>query len=209
MNRTFHALAAAALLACGSANAVHVTALPGSTTYGFGAENYFGAGPKVVAPGITWSSQASSSVYGYVGGYGFQSNGGWNGLSMIGSNHGSDTMTLAFSSAVSGVGAFMNWARFDTGTPDGIAPVIAVYDSSNTLLESYSLTFGPLGGTNSGEFHGFSRGSADISYMTFTGAYIGAANLEVLSNPVPEPATYALMGLGLLAIGAIARRRKA
>lgn len=42
--------------------------------------------------------------------------------------------------------------------------------------------------------------------MTFSGAFIGAANLEVV--PVPEPSTYALMALGLTAVAWVARRRR-
>jgi hypothetical protein len=36
-----------------------------------------------------------------------------------------------------------------------------------------------------------------------------AGHLTVLTNAVPEPATYGLMAIGLIAVGAIARRRKA
>ena len=169
--------AAAALFASVASHAVPVTSLPGSTLYAFPNDNYFGAGPKVVAPGITWTAESGNSVYGYDGGYGFQTNGNWGaGLSMIGTNTGGTLMTLSFDTAVSGVGAFLNWSRFSSGAPDGDLPIISIYDSANTLLESYTLTFSTGGGTNSGEFHGFLRGTADIASITFDGE-IGRAHV--------------------------------
>jgi hypothetical protein len=198
-------IAAAAALVCSfSAHAVSVTSLAGSTTYAFPALNLFGDGPETVASGITWSSQSSWSVFGWTNGYGFAGNGSWYGLSMIGSNDGSSTMRIDFASAVSGVGAFLNYAA-----GHGDAAKIAVYDSSNNLIESYTLNFATGGGTNTGEFHGFQESSAIISYMTLSGSYIGAANLEVVQAPaVPEPETYALMLGGLGALAFVARRRK-
>ena len=199
-------VAAVALAASALAHAVPVTSLPAGTVYPFAVENYFGIGPKVVAPGITWSADDSNSVYGYAGAYGFAGNGGWSGLSMIGSNTGASSMRIDFASPVAGVGAFMNYA------PDfGSTPTIAVYDSSNVLLESYTLSFATGGGSNTGEFHGFLEGTSNISYLTLTGSYIGAANLSVqtVAVPVPEPETYALMLAGLAAIGFVARRRQA
>ncbi len=75
MPRILHTIAAGALLACGWAHAASVTALPGSTTYTFGNEDYVGVGPKMVAPGITWSSEYSLSFYGSDNEYGFVDNG--------------------------------------------------------------------------------------------------------------------------------------
>jgi len=207
------AAAVAAFLA-GAAHAAPVTSLAGATVYSFGNSNQFTAGPVAVAAGINWSSDNllpgnSRSVYGYTQIYGFVSNGAWSNLSMIGTNSQTATMRIDFNSSVAGVGAFLNWARLDDGQPFGNPATISIYDSANTLLESFTLTFGPLGGINNGEFHGFLRNTADIASIRFSGSLIGAANLEVLAgNSVPVPGTLALGALGLLAMGAL-RRRKA
>ena len=199
------AAAAFALFAgAGTAQAIPITSLTGATTYEFSALNYQGSGAKTIAPGITWSSQSSGSVYGWTNGYGFAGNGGWNSpLSMIGSNSGSAAMRIDFASPVSGVAAFLNYA------PGYGTPTIAVYDSHNTLLESYLLNFSTGGGNNTGQVHGFQESVADIAYMTLSGAYIGAAHLQVLAGNVPEPASYALVFVALAAAGAAVRRRRA
>ena len=192
-----------ALALCGTAHAAPVTSLPGATVYSFGNSNQFTAGPVAVAAGITWSSDSNSSVYGYTGTYGFQSNGIWEGLSMIGTNNQTGTMRIDFDTSVAGVGAFLNWSRFD-----GDPATISIYDTADTLLELFTLTFGPLGGINNGEFHGFLRNMTDIASIRFTGSYIGAADLAVLAyNSVPEPGTVALFGIGLMGMG-LARRRR-
>lgn len=201
--------AAVAAFFAGAAHAAPVTSLAGATVYSFGNSNQFTAGPVAVAAGINWSSDSNVSVYGYTGGYGFNTNGDWDGLSMIGTNNGTGTMRIDFNSSVAGVGAFLNWSRFNDDQPDGDPATISIYDPADTLLESFTLTFGPLGGTNNGEFHGFLRNTADIASIRFSGAYIGAADLSVLAvNSVPVPGTLALGALGLLAMGAL-RRRKA
>lgn len=184
-------------------NAAVVTSLPGGTVLIMPITNYFGAGPKILAPGVTWSSQSSRSVFGYTNGYGFSSNGMWNsGLTMIGSNDSSSTMTLKFDNAVQGAGAFINWAP-NTGLAS-----IAAYDSGHNLIESTNITFNTDRSNNSGEFVGFQESISNISYFTFTGAYIGAANITVLASAVSEPDTCATLLAGLGLMGFMVRRRK-
>ena len=100
-------------------------------------------------------------------------------------NDTSATMTFAFSTPQSAVGGFMNYA-----TPGYGIPTIAVYDSGHNLIESYNPTFLTGGGTDSGEFLGFQEDTADISYFTLGGAYIGVTDLTIegASPPPPNPA---------------------
>ncbi len=219
MRKSFFVAAALAGLAAASlvpARAAVVTAFSGGTTYTFGRSNYRGAETQVIAPGITWSSTNTDnqmgSVFGYDGGYGFAGNGYWDGaFSMIGLNdsfgaYGTiNSMTIAFDAPVRSVGSLLNY------DPDlGDTPIIAVYDSSHNLIESYGLDF-RLGDdtTNGGEFYGFLEPTADISYITYSNAYIGAANLVVngTAEAIPEPVSLTLLGTGLLGVGLLRRRR--
>jgi hypothetical protein len=196
-----------------------VTSIPGGTIVTMPVLNYFGPGPQVFGPSIIWSStnafNQGGSVFGYTGGYGFGGNGDWS-LNMAGLNDSfdaygvTDTMTFAFSTPVAGVGGFLNYVPYGQTAPP---TVIAVYDSGMNLLESYSLTFLTGGGIDTGEFHGFLRNSADISYFTLTDNYIGIADLTITGSytppVIPEPGTILLLGTGLAVIGLAAWRRKA
>lgn len=168
----------------GVAGAGVVTSLPGGTVVPMPGMNYFGPGPQVFE-GIQWTSTNSvtygGSLFGYVGIYGFGSNGYWSSLlgPMAGLNSGSgvapviDTMTFEFSVPVSGVGGFMNY------DPNYGNPVISVYDSGHNLIESHTLNFSTNGSPNQGFFYGFLEGSAVIKYFTLSNSFIGIANLTV------------------------------
>ncbi len=127
-------------------------------------------------------------VFGSTGNYGFGPNGCWDSFGPFAAlndayirDNVTDTMTFAFSTPVSAVGGFMNYA------PDGNTPtIIAVYDAGNNLIESAELTFLTGQGTNTGFFYGFRETSNTISYFRLTDNYIGITNLttKVIPNAI-------------------------
>jgi hypothetical protein len=188
----FAGFALSMVISANYGGAALVTSLPGGTVIPMPDSVYFGPGPLTFGPGIAWSSTnafyGGGSVFGSTGSYGFGPNGSWDGFGpFAGLNdtfirfNVTDTMTFAFSTPVSAVGGFMNYA------PDGSTPtIIAVYDASNTLIESAELTFITGGGTNTGFFFGFQEASNTISYFRLTDNYIGITNLttKVIPNAI-------------------------
>jgi hypothetical protein len=95
------------------------------------------------------------------------------------------------------------------------------------LLESASLSFSTGGGINTGCFFGF-QGNDDIGFFALSDAFIGITGLTVTgagfavpeleepdplapqdtqAEPVPEPATFALLGAGMLGLCLLRKRR--
>lgn len=203
-----HAFAAVAVVMASSASrtdAAVVSALPGSTPLPIPAINHIGTDTQTFVPGVTWSATATS-VFGYSGPFGFLNNGFWNGLTMIGVDTDTGSMSINFATPVAGVGGFVNYSP-----TSGVANM-SIYDSSDNLIESYTPSFLTSGGTalNEGQFIGFLLGTASISRLEFSNAYIGATDLQILSGPatsaIPEPSS-ALALCGLFAGSMMIRRR--
>lgn len=106
---------------------------------------------------------------------------------------------------------------------------VAAFSATNVLLDTVQLALaGPVGGGFNFATYDLSglAGGAEYSYVRFVSfaCEIGSTNcnrttnqaqfaldnvVTVSASDVPEPGSFALMGLGLFGIGAIARRRKA
>jgi len=101
----------------------------------------------------------------------------------------------------SGAGALLN--SFDGG------PILMIaYGADTTILEAHVVSVSTPGGFNEGSFFGIVRPSADIRAIAFGGNGLVMDDL-VLTTPVPEPETWAMMVAGLGLVGwAAARRRK-
>jgi len=119
-------------------------------------------------------------------------------MASVGGTNG--TMTFAFSNPVAAVGGFLNYAPY-SGTAS-----IAVYDASDTLIESFNLTFMLGTGTNNGIFYGFQEETNDISFFVLNNADIGITNLT--TDAIPIPGTLWLLGSGLLGLARLRRFSK-
>lgn len=142
----------------------------------------------------------------YNGGFGLGGNGTWNSgrNGYVGDNSSTSFMTFTFAAgAVSDVGAFVNYAP-----GNGVAR-LEVLDALSNVLESHDIgaeaAISTPSGLNAGAFRGISHATSDIFAVRWSGSFSVLDDLTFNRN-VPEPASLALLGLGLFALG-FSRRR--
>jgi hypothetical protein len=135
---------------------------------------------------------------------------------LLGDLKGSQTIRIDFDNSVSAWGATFRGISDTTTNTRGIVSirdtVISAYDSNNTLLgilKSSSANSGAVG------FYGFAFDSNEMAdYLVFQNTSLnndvfGMDNVSfVTGTSVPEPASIALLGLGLAGIGFSRRKKK-
>lgn len=227
MIRTIFAIKAAVALAIAAAvpqtsyaaTIVGAGSLPGANKINLPPVNQTGVGP-ITFGGATWSSNISTALFGWTGGYVFANGTIAPGEPIIALNApNTDTNTYAdmylrFPTLTSGFLAEIFWTNPNQYSVSGF---FGAYNSSGGLLDYFELNNnGNFNGRTSG-YYGFSRATADIAYVRLSNAYIGARDLRWVGpeiNPptvggIPEPKVWAMMILGFGLIGTALRTRKA
>ena len=202
------ALAAAATLPAHAVLATDAGSIAGPTTL-VDFENFDGlltSGPVAVAPGVVFTGDSTAELGANVRDLG--DNGVWGVGNLFAAGGVAGELRFTFSDGLSsGAGAFVSHYA-NALLPFPLVIEVSAYGNNNQIIETHSFTVAADAlAYNAGQFLGITRSQADIRSISFKGLGVVADNL-VLTTPVPEPGTWALMLAGLGAVGMLGQRRR-
>lgn len=112
---------------------------------------------------------------------------------------------FSFATPMASVGAFVNQYQVPGKTNNSL--LVVAYDIDGYILESFSVSIDTDAfGYDEGKFLGFQRATADIYGFGFVDGTMTIDN--VVTSPVPEPDTLALLIAGLGVAGMVVSRRR-
>ncbi|GCL62897.1 PEP-CTERM sorting domain-containing protein [Pseudaquabacterium pictum] len=169
-------------------------------------DGLLGSGPVTVAPGVVFSGDSGAELGANNRDLG--DNGLWGAIGNFAAGGVGGELRFTFSDGLSsGAGAFVSHYA-NAALPFALAVEVSAYGDNGLIIETHSFTVGATAEDyNAGQFLGITRAQADIRSISFKGVGVVADNL-VLTTPVPEPGTWALMLAGLVAVGFLGVRQR-
>lgn len=163
------------------------------------------SGPVTVAPGVVFTGDSGAELGANNRDLG--DNGIWGVGNLFAAGGIAGELRFTFTDGLSrGVGAFVSHYANLSLFP--LVVEVSAYGNNNQIIETHSFTVAATANDyNAGRFLGITRGQADIRSISFKGLGVVADNL-VLTTPVPEPTTWALMLAGLACVGMLRSRRR-
>jgi hypothetical protein len=206
-----HLMAAALAAATLPAHAVLTTdagAIAGPTTLvDFEAfDGLLTSGPVAVGAGVVFTGDSAAELGANVRDLG--DNGVWGVGNLFAAGGVAGELRFTFTDGLSSAaGAFVSHYA-NTALPFPLVVEVSAYGDNNQIIETHSFTVaaGAMD-YNAGQFLGIARGQADIRSISFKGLGVVADNL-VLTTPVPEPGSWALMLAGVAGAGLLRSRRR-